>query len=396
MSRDRPESEQFRPPPGEWHVLPLAFEAAGFGHTAFIRRSPRPPSLDRMKKALLAATVVASALTATLITAPAANAGARSAIPFTEATVTAGADGSFTLEWKAPTGKRVEIRANGKVVAKGGAQGRAVVTGLPAADRQWFDFTPQRGQGLRLADRLVKLEGTANFRDAGGYRTATGQWVKMGEVYRSDALNKLTPADLAKLRRLHIRTVFDLRMEDERTKDADKVPAGAAYVVADVFAGSGSFQTMPRTPEEAVRAMVDAERAMVSGAGGKKAYAQVLDGIERDRARSVLFHCTAGKDRTGWANAALLTALGVPRQTVEADYLASNDYRKAANDAILSHLPAQQAAVYKPLLDVRPEYLNAGYDEVRTTYGSFDRYLEDGLGIDARELKQLKKDLLVG
>ncbi|MFJ9548466.1 tyrosine-protein phosphatase [Streptomyces erythrochromogenes] len=351
-----------------------------------------------MKKALLAATVVASALAAALITAPAANAGDRSAIPFTEATVTAGADGSFTLEWKAPGTGRVEIRANGKVVAKGGAQGRAVVTGLPAADRQWFDFKAQHGQGLRLADRLVKLDGTANFRDAGGYRTATGQWVKMGEVYRSDALNRLTPADLATLRRLHVRTVFDLRMEDERTKDADKVPVGAAYVVADVFAGSGSFQTMPRTPDEAVKAMVDAERAMVSGAGGKKAYAQVLEGIERDRHRdrSVLFHCTAGKDRTGWANAALLTALGVPRQTVEADYLASNDYRKAANDAILSHLPAQQAAVYKPLLDVRPEYLNAGYDEVRATYGSFDRYLEDGLGIDARELKQLKKDLLVG
>ncbi|WP_405424690.1 tyrosine-protein phosphatase [Streptomyces erythrochromogenes] len=349
-----------------------------------------------MKKALLAATVVASALTAALITAPAANAGDRSAIPFTEATVTAGADGSFTLEWKAPGTRRVEIKANGKVVAKGGAQGRAVVTGLPAADRQWFDFKPQHGQGLRLADRLVKLDGTANFRDAGGYRTGTGQWVRMGEVYRSDALNKLTANDLAKLRRLHVRTVFDLRMEDERSKDADKVPAGAAYVVADVFAGSGSFQTMPRTPDEAVKAMVDAERAMVSGAGGKKAYAQVLEGIERDRDRSVLFHCTAGKDRTGWANAALLTALGVPRQTVEADYLASNDYRRAANDAILSHLPAQQAAVYKPLLDVRPEYLNAGYDEVGATYGSFDRYLKDGLGIDARELKQLKKDLLVG
>ncbi|MFB6860286.1 tyrosine-protein phosphatase [Streptomyces virginiae] len=349
-----------------------------------------------MKKALLAATVVASALTATLIVAPAANAGDRSAVPFTEATVTAGADGSFALTWKAPGSKRVEIRANGKVVAKGGAQGRAVVTGLPAADRQWFDFTPQHGQGLRLADRLIKLDGTTNFRDAGGYRTTTGQWVRMGEVYRSDALARLTPNDLAKLRRLHVRTVFDLRMEDERSKDADKVPAGAGYVVADVFAGSGSFQTMPRTPDEAVKAMVDAERAMVSGTGGKKAYAQVFEGIERDRARSVLFHCTAGKDRTGWAGATLLTALGVPRETVEADYLASNDYRRAANDAILSHLPAQQAAVYKPLLDVRPEYLNAGYDEVEATYGSFDRYLKDGLGIDARELKQLKKDLLVG
>ncbi|MFJ3976230.1 tyrosine-protein phosphatase [Streptomyces sp. NPDC090021] len=349
-----------------------------------------------MKKALLAATVVASALTATLITAPAAHAGHRSAIPFTEATVTAAADGSFTLKWKAQGAGRVEIKANGKVVAKGGARGQAVVTGLPAADRQWFDFKPQHGRGLRLADRLIKLDGTANFRDAGGYRTGTGQWVRMGEVYRSDALDKLTSEDLAKLQRLRVRTVFDLRMQDERTKDADKVPAGAAYVVADVFAGSGSFQTMPRTPEEAVEAMIDAERAMVSGEGGKKAYAQVLDGIERDRARSVLFHCTAGKDRTGWAGAALLTALGVPRETVEADYLASNDYRRAANDAILSHLPAQQAAVYKPLLDVRPEYLNAGYEEVEDRYGSFDRYLRDGLGIDARELKQLKKDLLVG
>ncbi|MFD4938920.1 tyrosine-protein phosphatase [Streptomyces virginiae] len=356
-----------------------------------------------MKKALLAATVVASALAASLVAAPLASATGRdrhdrSAVPFTEATVTAGADGSFTLRWKARGTDRVEIEANGKVVAKGGSQGTAVVKGLPAADRQWFDFEPGRGQGLRLADRLIKLDGTANFRDAGGYRTSTGQWVRMGEIYRSDALDKLTEDDLAKLRRLRVRTVFDLRTEDERTKAADKVPTGATYVVADVFAGSGSFQAMPRTPDEAVKAMVDAERAMVSGAGGKKAYTQVFDGIDRDRdrGRSVLFHCTAGKDRTGWAGAALLTALGVPRETVEADYLASNDYRKAANDAILSHLPAQQAAVYKPLLDVRPEYLNAGYDEVEATYGSFDRYLKDGLGIDARELKELKKDLLVG
>ncbi|MFC9297948.1 tyrosine-protein phosphatase [Streptomyces sp. NPDC057011] len=360
-----------------------------------------------MKKALLAATAVASALTvSSLVVAPAASASASASgrdgdrIPFTQATVTAAPDGSYTLRWSAPGTRRVEVRANGKVVASGGAEGQAVVTGLPAADRQWFDFQPEHGHGhghgLRLADRQVKLEGAVNFRDAGGYRTTTGQWVKMGEVYRSDALNKLTENDLAKLQRLHVKTVFDLRMEDERTKDADKLPAGATYVVADVFAVSGSFQALPKTPDEAVKAMVDAEKAMVSGEGGKKAYTQVLEGIRDDDARSVLFHCTAGKDRTGWANAALLTALGVPRATVEADYLASNDYRKAANDAILSRLPAPQAAVYKPMLDVRPEYLNSGYDEVNAKYGSFDRYLKDGLGIDARELKQLKKDLLVG
>ncbi|MFF3020930.1 tyrosine-protein phosphatase [Streptomyces sp. NPDC057939] len=361
-----------------------------------------------MKKALLAATVVASALTTSLVVIPSASAsgwdlpwnnghhGSRSDIPFTEAGVTASGDGSFTLTWSAKGTKRVEIKANGKVVAKGGAQGRAVVKGLPAADRQWFDFEPERGEGLRLADRLITLEGTANFRDAGGYRTTNGQWVRMGEIYRSDALDKLTANDLAKLQRLRVRTVFDLRMEDERSKDPDKVPAGAKYVVADVFAGSGSFQSLPRTPEEAVKAMIEAEKNMVSGEGGKKAYTQVFEGVRNDRARSVLFHCTAGKDRTGWANAALLTALGVPRATVEADYLASNDYRKAANDAILSHLPPQQAAVYKPLLDVRPEYLNAGYDEVKAKYGTFDRYLKDGLGIDSRELRELRRDLLVG
>ncbi|MET9886209.1 tyrosine-protein phosphatase [Streptomyces sp. NPDC006430] len=364
-----------------------------------------------MKKAFLAATLVASALTASLVAAPAATAASastgwdlpwaghhhrRTAVPFTEATVTAGAAGAYAVTWKARGVKRVEIKANGKVVAKGGAEGRAVVTGLPAADRQWFDFAPDRGAGLHLADRLVKLEGAVNFRDAGGYRTTTGQWVKMGEVYRSDALDKLTEADLAKLRRLRVRTVFDLRTADERTKNADRVPAGATYTVADVFAGSGSFQTLPTSPDAAVRAMVDAEKAMVSGEGGKKAYGRVFEGMERDRDRAVLFHCTAGKDRTGWANAALLTALGVPAETVMADYLASNDYRRAANDAALSHLPAQQAAVYKPMLDVRPEYLNSGYDEVKAKYGTFDHYLKDGLGIDARELKQLRKDLLVG
>ncbi|MGW6685549.1 tyrosine-protein phosphatase [Streptomyces sp. NPDC054961] len=366
-----------------------------------------------MNKALLAATVVATTLTLAVVVAPAASAesasadsgwdlhwggrhGHRSSIPFTEATVTAGADGAFTLKWSAKGTARVAIKANGKVVAKGGARGQAVVKGLPAADRQWFDFEPERGEGLRLADRLVKLEGTANFRDAGGYRTTTGQWVKMGEIYRSDALDKLTGNDLAKLQRLRVKTVFDLRMESERTKDADKVPAGATYVVADVFAGSPSFQAMPTSPEAAVKAMVDAEKSMVSGDGGKKAYTRVFEGVERDRDRAVLFHCTAGKDRTGWANASLLTALGVPDETVMADYLASNDYRKAANDAILSHLPAAQAAVYKPMLDVRPEYLNAGYDEVKATYGTFDRYLKNGLGIDARELRELKDDLLVG
>ncbi|MDG4858864.1 tyrosine-protein phosphatase [Streptomyces sp. T-3] len=349
--------------------------------------------------------VAASAATALLLglaAAPTVSAHpghghAQAAIPFKAAEVTADDDGSYRITWNAPGTRHVQIRANGRVVAEGPGRGSATVRGLPAADRQWFDLVPNCGGSLRLADRLVKLSGTVNFRDAGGYRTASGQWVKMGEVYRSDALDKLTADDLAKLRRLGIRTVFDLRMEKERTDAPDRVPSGARHVVADVFAGSPAFATMPKTAAEAEQAMIDAEKVMVSGEGAKSAYTKVFQGFEdTDPNSAVLFHCTAGKDRTGWADAALLTALGVPRGTVMADYLASNDYRRAANEAALAHLPAEQAKVYKPLLDVRAEYLDSGFAEVQNSYGSFRTYLNKGLGIDGRELRDLKRDLLIG
>ncbi|GAA1349816.1 tyrosine-protein phosphatase [Streptomyces beijiangensis] len=349
---------------------------------------------------LLAAALVvgAGAPAASAATHPQAKHHAqRHAIPFTAAEVTAGADGSYTVEWKAPGAHRVKVVADGRVVARGGASGKVTVRGLPAADRQWFDLVPDRGGSLRLADRLVKLEGSVNFRDAGGYRTADGHWVKMGEVYRSDALDKLTAGDLAKLRRLHIRTVFDLRMESERTAAPDRLPVGAKGVVADVLAGSPTFTTMPTTADGAAKMMTDGEKFMVSGATAKAAYTKVIDGVaDASPTHAVVFHCTAGKDRTGWSNAALLTALGVPRPTVMSDYLASNDYRAAANAAALASMPAAQAAVYKPLLDVRAEYLNSGFDEVAAKYGSFGTYLKDGVGVDSRELARIKGELLVG
>ncbi|MFE9043177.1 tyrosine-protein phosphatase [Streptomyces sp. NPDC007818] len=318
----------------------------------------------------------------------------RHRVPFTAATVTDHADGTSTITWTAPGTRTVTIRSEGRTVARGGATGTVTVPTRAAADRHWFDLVPDRGTPLRLADRLIRLQGTANLRDAGGYRTRDGQWVRMGEVYRSDALDKLTDADLAKLRRLGVRTVLDLRMESERAAAPDRVPAGARHVVADVLAGTGTFTAMPRTPAEAEAMMIEGNRFMVSGDTAKAAYATVLD--ELAEGDGVLFHCTAGKDRTGWAEAALLTALGVPEETVMADYLASNTYRAAANEAVLSHLPPAQAAVYKPLLDVRPAYLNASFDQVERDFGSFRAYLRDGVDLTPRELKSLKRELLTG
>ncbi|MEU9594172.1 tyrosine-protein phosphatase [Streptomyces sp. NPDC048193] len=316
-------------------------------------------------------------------------------IPFTAAEVTARDDGTYEITWKAPGVRKVAVRANGRTVATGGSAGKVTVSGLPAADRQWFDLVPDRGQRLRLADRLIELEGTVNFRDAGGYRTEDGQWVRMGAVYRTDSLDKLTDADLAKLKRLGLSVDYDLRTASERSAAPDRLPTGVRYVVADVLGDSSPVFAMPATAAEAEQMMIDGEKSMVSSTGARSAYSTVFAGLVRD-ADGTLYHCTAGKDRTGWASAALLTALGVPRETVMKDYLASNDYRAEANAAALAAMPAAQAAVYKPMLDVRPAYLNSGFDEVEEAYGSFASYERTALGLDGRELRTLKAELLVG
>ncbi|MFJ4621102.1 tyrosine-protein phosphatase [Streptomyces sp. NPDC088812] len=347
-------------------------------------------------RALTAAAVLAGVAAPAAVAAPASHRSASERIPFTAAEVTAQDDGSYRITWEAPGVRRVAVRAGGRTVASGGSTGSVTVRGLPAADRQWFDLVPDRGGRLRLADRLIELDGAVNFRDAGGYRTADGHWVKMGVVYRSDALNNLTDADLAKLRRLGLSVDYDLRMTSERTAAPDRLPTGVRYVVADVSGDSaGGGYTLPTTAEGAAQMMIAGEKAMVSSETAKAAYSTVFGGITDD-ADGSLYHCTAGKDRTGWASATLLTALGVPRETVMRDYLASNVYRAEANAAALAALPADRAAVYKPLLDVRAEYLNSGFDEVEDAYGSFTAYEKSALGLDAKDIRKLKSQLLVG
>ncbi|KJY33452.1 tyrosine-protein phosphatase [Streptomyces sp. NRRL S-495] len=337
-------------------------------------------------------------------TSAAAPAVARHAIPFTSATATQQADGSFTLAWTAPGARSVTVYAgtdpddirHRKAVAKGTGSATVTVTGLAAADRWFFELVPDRGAPLVVADRSLHLASAPNFRDAGGYRTADGRWVRTGVVYRSGDLSRLTDQDLAKLRRLGIRTVFDLRTPGEQKTAPDRVPAGATVVNANVLgvADTGAFNVT--SPQAAVQAMVDAERTMVSADSARTAYHSVLNALVERNDENVLFHCTAGKDRTGWASAALLTALGVPRETVEADYLASNTYRAAEIAATLAQLPPAYQAIYKPLLDVRSEYLAAGFDEVQRKFGSFDAYLKSGLGLDRRDLRDLRSQLLVG
>lgn len=304
------------------------------------------------------------------------------------------------ISWTMHGASHVEIAAGneiesgrGKAVGRGGKAGQIVLSPAEGNERPFFRLTPDCGHSLVLADRNLSRAKLPNLRDVGGYRTAQGAWVRMGMIYRSGELAGLTHGDLKALERLNLTTVVDLRHEQERQDAPGELPDGTHYVIADVFADPpenlGNAQELidnGRGDEVLLRL----NRAMVSSPSALRAYSALFHLLAQDTDGAALFYCTAGKDRTGWAAAVLLTLLGVPRETVYRDYLLSNGYRSKEIAAGIG----KHGAAFVPLERVAPEYLDAAFDEVDRRYGTFDNYLHEGLGLDAQTLANLKSKFL--
>lgn len=225
-------------------------------------------------------------------------------------------------------------------------------------------------------DRSMHLSGAVNARDVGGYRTEDARVVRTGVVYRTDQLSNLTGEDVAELSRRNVREVDDLRTIYERALTPDRVPPGVQVNWYDVI-GAAPLPELMST----LSGGVDLYRAFVTTEGAGPAIGAVLrDVIESgDRSSAVLFHCTAGKDRAGWTAAVLLTLLGVDRETVTEDYLLSNQYRSAED----------------PMGGVERAWLDAAFDQAVASYGSWDGYVRDGLGLSPADVAALKSRMLV-
>ncbi|QZP07538.1 tyrosine-protein phosphatase [Caenibius sp. WL] len=337
--------------------------------------------------------------TAAVSPCPASASAAEAESPFLTAEV-AQIDGRPVVSWMTRGASHVEIAAgsemeNGRreALGRGGKAGQIVLPPSKGNQRTFFRLTPDCGQSLIVADRDVSRTRLPNLRDLGGYRTAGGAWVRMGMIYRSGELARLAPSDIKALERLHLTTVVDLRHEQERKDAPGELLAGARYVVADVFADPpgdlGNIQELidsGRGDEVLLRL----NRAMVSSPSALRAYSALFHLLAQDTDGAALFYCTAGKDRTGWAAAVLLTLLGVPKETVYRDYLLSNGYRSKEIAAGIG----KHGAAFVPLERVAPEYLDAAFDEVDRRYGSFDNYLREGLGLDAKALAKLRDKFL--
>ena len=249
----------------------------------------------------------------------------------------------------------------------------------------------------------LALEGGHNFRELGGYEADEGKHIKWGQIWRGIPTAKLTSeADRKLLDSLGLRLILDLRSTEEAQKAPDYVPDGARLVQIcglcaedghEIAFGPGDIERlMQNTPEgdDIPRAMY---RRMLTG---NKAFKELFRALEAGET-PVLFHCSAGKDRTGVAAMLILLALGASDETVCADFEQTNVCRKAEIDAVLQEHAAEIAADperkrhYYGLEGVQPELAPFVLGLIREQFGSAENYLETEYGLTPARLMRLRR-----
>ena len=246
-----------------------------------------------------------------------------------------------------------------------------------------------------IAGARLPFEGVVNFRDLGGYQSDLGGTVCFGRVFRSDRLDRMTPGDVERYRDLRIRTIYDLRRAEEREVAPDPFPNEHVCIISTLeAAGHPKLGEEPPQSEGAdlLRLLY---RGMLDHAGPD--IGRVFRGIADPTVAPVLFHCTAGKDRTGMIAALLLEWLGVPRELVLDDYERTNEYRhEAAERDTFERLVAEGMAPEAAAgLLAAPRWAMAEtLAELDSDFGGVERWLRERAQLDDRVLHTLRDHLL--
>jgi protein-tyrosine phosphatase len=283
-----------------------------------------------------------------------------------------------------------------------------LVTGK-SGERVYFFVKPDRGPRREVSIRHLPLQGTPNFRDLGGYETTNGRFVRWGLLYRSGVLTNLTAQDFAYLKPLGIRVVCDFRTTQENADQPEVwIPdAPVHHVSLPIGDGSGKESISSMQQVLALNPSPEQLKEWLTKTYGGFAitnapqYAQVFKELEEDRL-PLLYHCTAGKDRTGVFSAILLLTLGVPEKTVLADYALTNQYFSAGLSAedsrkMLAHNPGLaklSPEQRKVLMEADPAYLESALRMIDAKFGSLDNYRRSELGVSDHEVELLRSRLL--
>jgi protein-tyrosine phosphatase len=271
-----------------------------------------------------------------------------------------------------------------------------------AASARPYFLLKDRSDGavVRTAERAVSLQEGSNFRDLGGYPAADGKHVRWGKIFRSGATPLLTEADVRKIHSLGLADMIDLRSSEERALAPSRVTGvryhAIGYSMGSMMGPSGAPTSMSGLGELYAQMPTFLEPQL------RMLFAALLEGDG-----PVVYNCSAGQDRTGFASAMVLTALGVPRDVIIADYHLSTTYRRpqsempklspalaegnpaAAFFIKVQNSPAAQKAA--PLVDAQGKALLLyALEAVEQKYGSVEAYLDQALGVDAAAIAKLR------
>ena len=249
----------------------------------------------------------------------------------------------------------------------------------------------------------LPFAGGNNFRELGGYRADEGKTVKWGQIYRGFPTGRLTTeADRRLLDSLGLRLILDLRSSGEAKKEPDYVPDGARLVQicglcaedgAEIAFAPGDIEKLMQTAEEGESISQRLYRRMLTG---NKAFKELFRALEAGET-PILFHCSAGKDRTGVAAMLILLALGASDEVICADFEQTNACRKAEIDAVLAEHAAEIAADpacrvrYYAMAGVDPAAAPFVLDTIRREFGSAENYLETEYGLTPARLMRLRR-----
>jgi protein-tyrosine phosphatase len=261
---------------------------------------------------------------------------------------------------------------------------------------------------IEPASRVPPLEGGCNFRDIGGYAAADGKRVRWGRVYRTGVLSYFTEGDCRQLLDLRVRTICDLRREEERQREPTRWPDGAVQLRSwgdgtQMPTIRGFAAGRPRTGAGMHDSMIDLYRALPAWMAPR------IRGLFECIAAGdtpLVVHCAAGKDRTGVAIAVLLSSLGVDRNTIFEDYLLTNEsgnfeaFIAARRNSHLGLADAHDPLLSMPqemrnvLFAAEADFLDAAFRCIDSEYGGVDRYLETSVQLEPQLIEQVRAHLL--
>jgi protein-tyrosine phosphatase len=239
-------------------------------------------------------------------------------------------------------------------------------------------------------ERVIALEGAVNFRDLGGYATVDGRQTRWRVLFRADGLSELSETDFAIMRDLGIRTVVDLRSGYEVEQSRFDVAAHPAdfhhFPFIDQLPDVETWDRQPGLLGAQYKEMLDAAAPQIIGA---------LSVLAAPEAQPAVFHCTAGKDRTGLLSALVLSLLGVPEETVVADYALSGEAMERLRAKLILKYPDGKDVIadIDEVFSAKPDNMVELLRYLRERYGSVTEYAAT-VGVPDALVARLRQTLL--